>query len=348
MSYLGLLLLLWLLAPPRPCLASRAPLHPHDGEATVADLVLSALERATAFLRRRLREVNLDGVLGFRVLEVQLGGVREQWARDPGMRPLGLRAEKLAEELAGLLQGATRYLEQSDAQYLREFRPTLLPGFWRLPRVWTLTNASLAYPTLEKQDSFSEEQSDACLAQLLGTGVDSSQPCALSDACASLMTRPGCTGYALSHQLLFFLMARMMGCTAGLFGQSQHYMNRFCANMLLINRRVEAGGYPPIARDIFCENIMFCGISGFLDFYRPGWLETILSWQQAPEGCFGRAGEGAAASPHSPAGRHSLRRVKRRDKQFTDGCSSHNTAVAVSALGGFLYVLAARPPAPGR
>ncbi|XP_055991105.1 UPF0764 protein C16orf89 homolog [Sorex fumeus] len=348
MSYLGLLLLLWLLAPPRPCPASQAPLHPHDDEATVADLVLSALERATSFLRRRLREINLDGVLGFRVLEVQLEGVREKWARDPGMQPLGLRAEKLAEELSGLLQGSTRHLEHIDAQYLREFRPTILPGFWRLPRVWTLTNASLVYPTLEGEDSFSEEQSDKCLAQLLGTWVDSSQPCALSEACASLMTRPGCTGYALSHQLLFFLMARMMGCTAGVFGHSQHYMDRFCANMLLVNRRVEAGGYPPIARDIFCENIMFCGISGFLDFYKPRWLEAILSWQLAPEGCFGRTEEGAAASLRSRARRHSLRRVKRRDRQFTDGCSSHNTAVAVAALGGFLYILAERPPAPGR
>lgn len=28
-----------------------------------------------------------------------------------------------------------------------------------------------------------------------------------------------------------------------------------------------------------------------------------------------------------------------------DGCSSHNTAMAVAALGGFLYILAEHPPA---
>lgn len=31
-----------------------------------------------------------------------------------------------------------------------------------------------------------------------------------------------------------------------------------------------------------------------------------------------------------------------------DGCSSHNTAMAVAALGGFLYVLAEYPPAEGK
>lgn len=30
-----------------------------------------------------------------------------------------------------------------------------------------------------------------------------------------------------------------------------------------------------------------------------------------------------------------------------DGCSSHNTAMAVAALGGFLYILTQHPPAHG-
>lgn len=53
---------------------------------------------------------------------------------------------------------------------LPEFRLSLQPGFWKLPRTWTHTNTSLVYPVLEPEDSFSEESSDACLVQLLGTG----------------------------------------------------------------------------------------------------------------------------------------------------------------------------------
>lgn len=54
--------------------------------------------------------------------------------------------------------------------FLPEFEPTVQPGFWKLPRIWTHTNTSMVYPTIEIQDSFSEEHSDLCLVQLLGTG----------------------------------------------------------------------------------------------------------------------------------------------------------------------------------
>ncbi|XP_029804464.1 UPF0764 protein C16orf89 homolog isoform X2 [Suricata suricatta] len=310
MSSPGLLLLLVLLAAPPPLRPSvLAPLDTPEGKATIMGLILSALDRATSFLEKRLPEINLDGVVGFRVLEVQLKGVQEKWARHRQLEPLSLRVEKLVEKLAPLLRRSTFYLQLSDPKYLREFQSTIQPGFWKLPRAWTCTDASMVYPTFETQDSFSEESSDSCLVQLLGTGTDGHQPCRLSDSCRTLMTQPGCSGYCLSHQLLFFLSARMKGCTEGLFRHSQRYMNLFCANMIDLNRRAEAIGYAYPTRDIFMENTA----------EDEELLKTIQRQQ------------------------HVLRRVKRREKQFTDGCSSHNTAMAVAALGGFLYVLADYP-----
>ncbi|XP_053527786.1 UPF0764 protein C16orf89 homolog isoform X2 [Artibeus jamaicensis] len=309
MASLGLLLLLLLLAPPLRS-SSLPPPDTPEAKATIAGLILSALERATSFLKKRLPEINLDGVVGFRVLEVQLNRVQEEWARDPQLQPPSSRVGALAQKLAPLLHGSIFYLKLSDPQYLTEFQPTIQPGFWKLPHVWTHTNASMVYPTLEPQE-FSEEQSDLCLVQLLGTSTDGGQPCRLSDFCRTLMTKPGCSGYCLSHQLLFFLFARMKGCTNGLFRQSQHYMNLFCANMMNLNQRVEAIGYAYPSRDIFMENNA-----------EDEELSKVIQHQQ-----------------------HYLRRVKRREKQFADGCSSHNTAVAVAVLGGFLYVLAQYPPA---
>ncbi|XP_036885803.1 UPF0764 protein C16orf89 homolog isoform X2 [Sturnira hondurensis] len=309
MSSLGLLLLLLLLAPPLWS-SSLPPLDTPEGKATIAGLILSALERATSFLKKRLPEINLDGVVGFRVLEVQLNSVQKEWAQDPQLQPPSSRMENLVHKLAPLLHRAIFYLKLSDPQYLTEFQPTIQPGFWKLPNVWTHTNASMVYPTLEPRE-FSEEQSDLCLAQLLGTSTDGGQPCRLSDFCRTLMTKPGCSGYCLSHQLLFFLSARMKGCTNGLFRQSQHYMNLFCANMMNLNQRVEAIGYAYPSRDIFMENNA-----------EDEELSKVIQHQQ-----------------------HYLRRVKRREKQFADGCSSHNTAMAVAVLGGFLYVLAQYPPA---
>ncbi|XP_054445200.1 UPF0764 protein C16orf89 homolog [Pteronotus mesoamericanus] len=348
MSSLGFLLLLLLLAPPPLWSSSLPPLDTPEGKATIAGLILSALERATTYLKKRLPEINLDGVVGFRVLEEQLNGIQEEWAQDPQLQPHSLRMGKLAQKLAPLLHRSIFYLKLSDPQYLREFQPTIQPGFWKLPHVWTHTNASMVYPTLEPQD-FSEEQSDLCLAQLLGTSTDSNQPCGLSEFCRTLMTKPGCSGYYLSHQLLFFLLARMKGCTSGLFRQSQHYMNLFCTNMMDLNQRAEAIGYAYPTRDVFMENIMLCGIGGFSDFYKLRWLEAILSWQKPREGCFGRPdAEDEELSKVIQHQEHYLRRVKRREKQFSDGCSSHNTAMAVAALGGFLYALAQYPLASGR
>ncbi|XP_021583311.2 UPF0764 protein C16orf89 homolog isoform X3 [Ictidomys tridecemlineatus] len=342
----GLLLLLLLLAlqPLQPSSLPRPDTT--EGKVTIVGLILSALERATLFLEERLPGVNLDGVVGFRVLEAQLRGVQEEWAADPLLRPLSLRTRQLADKLAALLRRSIFYLELSDPRYLREFRPSLQPGFWKLPRTWTHTNTSLVYPVLEPEDSFSEESSDACLVQLLGTG-NSSQPCRIPDFCRTLVTQPNCSGYRLSHQLLFFLWARMQGCTEGLFHQSQHYISVFCANMMELNRRAEAFGYAYPTRDLFMENIMLCGISGFSDFYKLRWLEAILSWQRPWEGCFGKPAAKEEDPPTAPPRRPHVLRVKRREKQFTDGCSCHSTAVAVAALGGFLYVLAESPPAKG-
>ncbi|XP_055098387.1 UPF0764 protein C16orf89 homolog isoform X1 [Symphalangus syndactylus] len=344
----GLLLLLLLTALPPLWSSSLPGLDIAESKATIADLILSALERATVFLERRLPEINLDGMVGVRVLEEQLKSVQEKWAQEPLLQPLALRVGTLGEKLEAAIQRSLLYLKLSDPKYLREFQLTLQPGFWKLPHAWIHTDASLVYPTFEPQDSFSEERSDACLVQLLGTRMDSSEPCGLSDLCRSLMTKPGCSGYCLSHQLLFFLWARMRGCTQGPFQQSQDYINLFCANMMDLNRRAEAIGYAYPTRDIFMENIMFCGMGGFSDFYKLRWLEAILSWQKQQEGCFG---EPDAEDEELPKAiqfqQHFLRRVKRREKQFSDGCSSHNTATAVAALGGFLYILAEHPPANG-
>nr|XP_008966224.3 UPF0764 protein C16orf89 homolog isoform X1 [Pan paniscus] len=330
----GLLLLLLLTALPPLWSSSLPGLDTAESKATIADLILSALDRATVFLEQRLPEINLDGMVGVRVLEEQLKSVQEKWAQEPLLQPLSLRMGMLGEKLEAAIQRSLHYLKLSDPKYLREFQLTLQPGFWKLPHAWIHTDASLVYPTFEPQDSFSEERSDACLVQLLGTGTDSSEPCGLSDLCRSLMTKPGCSGYCLSHQLLFFLWARMRGCTQGPFQQSQDYINLFCANMMDLNRRAEAIGYAYPTRDIFMENIMFCGMGGFSDFYKLRWLEAILSWQKQQEGCFGEPdAEDEELSKAIQYQQHFSRRVKRREKQFSDSRSVAQAGVQWRDLG---------------
>ncbi|XP_006874974.1 PREDICTED: UPF0764 protein C16orf89 homolog [Chrysochloris asiatica] len=346
MCGLGRLLLLLLLTPLWLQVSSLPQPDTPEGKATTAGLILSALERATVFLEERLPDFNLDGIVGFQVLQVQLRGVHKVWAGEPQLQLLNLRVGRLAQKLLTLLHRSTSYLKLSDPTYLQEFQPIIQPGFWKLPHSWTRTNASMVYPTFETEDAFSENHSDHCLVQLLGTGMDGSQPCRLPDFCRTLMTRTGCSGYSLSHQLIYFLFARMIGCTKGPFQQNQHYMDLFCANMMNLNQRVEVARYPYPTQDLFMENIMLCGFGGFVDFYKFPWLEAILRWQKQREGCFGKpAPEDNEFSKAAQHHQQFLTRVKRREKVFPGGCSAHNTAMAVGSLGGFLYALAERPPA---
>ncbi|XP_056662270.1 UPF0764 protein C16orf89 homolog [Monodelphis domestica] len=181
------------------------------------------------------------------------------------------------------------------------------------------------------------------------------------------MTKPGCMGYALSHQLLYFLFAKMKGWSDGLFPKSKHYVDILCANMTELNLETEE------SYDSFhlLSSVMFCGLSGYSDFYKARWLQAILTWQRPVEGCFGKPCERQDTlvkihikefhliflfiflSPDdnrkqlsrvSEDEQQSLRRVKRREKGFADGCSSHKTAVAVAVLGGFLYYSAVHSP----
>lgn len=63
------LVLLLLLSTLQPLQPSSLPRGDAAGaKVAQAGLILSALERATGFLEKRLSEINLDGVVGFRVL----------------------------------------------------------------------------------------------------------------------------------------------------------------------------------------------------------------------------------------------------------------------------------------
>ncbi|XP_074052430.1 UPF0764 protein C16orf89 homolog [Macrotis lagotis] len=341
MYLMGLLLLLPLLLPS----LSLQQQDFSESKAAMGQMILPALEKATSFMEKRYRELNLDGVTGFRVLEVQLKGVLEKWNQEPALKPLSLRVENIVKKLLPLITRARVYLNLSDSKYLREFKETLQPAFWKLPHSWSHTNASMIYSKFDTSDPFSEELSGSCMTFLLGTKKEGLQPCTVTDLCRELMTKPGSMDYALSHKLLYFLFAKLKGCLDDLFLHSKNYMDILCANMMAMNLKTEKLGFPVLEQDIFMENIMFCGLSGYSDFYKPSWLQAILAWQRPKEGCFGMPYNNQKHLPR--VGKYQqqlLRRVKRREKEFEDGCSSHTTATAVAALGGFLYHSAEHSP----
>ncbi|XP_030433745.1 UPF0764 protein C16orf89 homolog [Gopherus evgoodei] len=266
-----------------------------------------------------------------------LKGALENWASEHELLSQQARVERLVKKLSFLIEKATHSLGQSDPEYFKEFEPVLGPNFWMLPHSWNQTDSSLAYSVFDSSSCFTEEMSDKCFTYLLGTWKDNGKPCVVTKACRNIMTKFGCSGYPLSHQLFYFMFAAMKGCSDHLFLRTQYYKNIFCASMMKINLVIESIGFTFSSRDLFMENIMLCGMSGFSDFYKPSWLENILTWQKPEEGCFGKPSENSEHPSRVKDQEQLLRRVKRREKVFADGCSSHNTAVAVGVLGGFLY-----------
>uniref|UniRef100_A0A8C4WDE3 Chromosome 16 open reading frame 89 n=1 Tax=Gopherus evgoodei TaxID=1825980 RepID=A0A8C4WDE3_9SAUR len=301
-------------------------------EADMRSIIISALEKATFFLANKYRDINLDAVFGFHVLQAL-----ENWASEHELLSQQARVERLVKKLSFLIEKATHSLGQSDPEYFKEFEPVLGPNFWMLPHSWNQTDSSLAYSVFDSSSCFTEEMSDKCFTYLLGTWKDNGKPCVVTKACRNIMTKFGCSGYPLSHQLFYFMFAAMKGCSDHLFLRTQYYKNIFCASMMKINLVIESIGFTFSSRDLFMENIMLCGMSGFSDFYKPSWLENILTWQKPEEGCFGKPSENSEHPSRVKDQEQLLRRVKRREKVFADGCSSHNTAVAVGVLGGFLY-----------
>ncbi|KAG2455632.1 CP089 protein, partial [Polypterus senegalus] len=368
-----------------------------EGQPVEVSELLRALDKAVGFFQREFRQLNLDGVVGFgilngkysvrmdgflsRALDAEWGGLGSVVPRicrsfpnlSPGLAPstaeLGealrrwphtdhsmdansaahvSKVRKLMQRLDGTLQQASYTLQESDPSYFREFEPILESGFWSLPKMWNTTSPHLVYSAFQEVACFSEQLSDKCIALLLGTWKDNGTPCIVTNSCRNLMTRFGCADYSLSHQLLYFMIGQMKGCSNILQGErrgsrinmtGREYERIFCSNMMKRNVAFENSGFPVETHDIFMENIMLCGMAGYSDFYKSSWLRRILAWQDPEEGCFGRH-EGLAKSRMQERKVLEImelhKRVKRREKTLHDGCSSHMTAVAVSALGGYL------------
>jgi len=58
-------------------------------------------------------------------------------------------------------------------------------------------------------DSLTEDVSDRCIGELTGTGVKPMK-CVISTECIRVMTQPGRTGYHLTHQLIYGMLAEQV------------------------------------------------------------------------------------------------------------------------------------------
>ncbi|XP_048059354.1 UPF0764 protein C16orf89 homolog isoform X3 [Megalobrama amblycephala] len=295
----------------------------------VIDNILMSLSKGITYFEMQGRNINLDGVVGYIILQEQLREATRTWPHSDFLS-LSQRAAAVSmlKRLNKSLSTAVHALQETDHNYFKE---------------WSSTDSSLVYTSVRSMECYDEHLSDKCMTLLLGTWKDNGTPCIVTKSCRDTMTQFGCPHYSLSHQLLYFMIGTMKGCSRMLNGDLrlsrvnitvEHYKRIFCSNMMKSNQDIFKNGLTGQMQDIFIENILLCGLVGFSDFYKLDWLQSILTWQDQEVGCFGKEEDISQVFEEFLDAPHN--RVKRREKTLTDGCSSHMTGVAVSALGGFL------------
>ncbi|XP_051995531.1 UPF0764 protein C16orf89 homolog isoform X2 [Xyrauchen texanus] len=302
----------------------------------VIDNILMSLSKGITYFDEQGRHINLDGVVGYTILQAQLREATRTWPHSDFLS-LSQRsaAVSMLKRLNRSLSTALYALQGTDPKYFKEFEPILDSSFWSLPAEWSSTDPSLAYTSVRTMECYDEYLSDKCMTLLLGTWKDNGTPCIITQSCRDTMTQFGCPHYSLSHQLLYFMIGKMKGCSRMLKGDMrlsrvnitvEHYQRIFCSNMMKSNQDIFRNGLPGQMQDIFIENILLCGLVGFSDFYKLDWLQSIVIWQDQEVGCFGKEEDISQVFEEFLDVPH--KRVKRREKTLKDGCSSHMTGVA--------------------
>ena len=142
------------------------------------------------------------------------------------------------------------------------------------------------------------------------------------------MTSPMSKDYRLTHQLLWFLIAKNIDCIdqdLTTNKQLNSFEDYFCTN---IYEDAKINLFNNINQDLFLEQLLLCSIIGYEEFLRFDWFNTILTWQDSKYGCFNDASEVIQSS--SKTKRHLL-----VEQEMDNGCLSHKSGLAAGLLATY-------------
>ncbi|GFS78813.1 UPF0764 protein C16orf89 [Nephila pilipes] len=285
---------------------------------------LDALERGLEFMEDRVMDINLDGVLGTRLVEEQLSAFLEFEPLE--MKEIFSRLVTLRDKARHVSNMGSENVRRNDPDYSAAIGHVMEPSrklLWHGSR--SVDSSLVQHPVPCALSAFNETDSDQCLQEIVGRGSEPMSPCRMSDRCVEGMSAPRQQGYILTHQVLYWQMLQMHDCVKEV---SDSLQISLCSNVLRDAERIAQARYPRAHRDLFMEQIGLCGIWGFRDVHRSEWLNTILSWQQS-SGCFNDRVKWHCVDDLRP---DAAFRVKRKEKVLKDGCLSHKTTVALLAI----------------
>ncbi|XP_071180853.1 UPF0764 protein C16orf89 homolog [Mytilus edulis] len=257
---------------------------------------LSTVDRALTFFSSDYSSINVDGLFGLRIGQGQLIEAANVCAKKKNCGEYLKLLKSLTKQLDETCEKALPYIEQSDPDYYKRFEQTISKPYI-LPYTSTKFDSSvLSSIRTGTNSSYVEEEGDACYARIMGTfeepksGLKTTR-CNITNSCYNMMTSQGTSKYAITHQLLFFMVIEHVGCTE----QVEKFINGhklreiqqgFCqkiykeADNLVVNGKVKSSH-----RDLFLEQSVLCGSLGFEDFFRSDWIKMTLTWPDKKDGC---------------------------------------------------------------
>ncbi|XP_076063862.1 UPF0764 protein C16orf89 homolog isoform X2 [Oratosquilla oratoria] len=296
--------------------------------------VIISLDKAAHYYNGHFSILNLDGIFGAKVLEGQLSLFVAEYLKgflsDTMDEIMKKNLSEIAKRSGRAVKYAIPHLQEEMGYYRHLRRMLVLP--WDIAHSHRRIDKTLKWDdhtvALTQPLEFRERDSDNCMIELLEP--TEGMMCSMSQKCQLLMTQPGQKGYQLTHQILYSIVSEMSGCGSRFekwlvknkrSGSIEQLQAEFCAN--LYPEALKHGNSTFIHNihnklDLLLEMQFVCGMLGYVDFIRKDWLEGTLELQNEG-GCF------LAAGPR-------LGRKLLVEERLEDGCLSHLTSVAVSAL----------------
>ncbi|XP_034841239.1 uncharacterized protein [Maniola hyperantus] len=172
--------------------------------------------------------------------------------------------------------------------------------------------------------------SDECLISLSRNPTNkklSSPRCSVDDFCHDMLKRGTNFGYALTHRIVFLLMARFgRGCSIFSEQTDRGLVQQFCSTAHAEAVYIAENGYG--LADLFMELITLCTVDGHSQFLHRIWMDNILKFQ-SPDGCFGVI----PVKKIHPIGRSFFAtNLGKYNNLLQDGCNAHTTGIAAATF----------------
>lgn len=330
----------------------------------LVDDALTVAEGAVAALGLRIEHMYEDVYVGLAMVVDQLrleirrvqpaleNAIKVARKSPPNKRPSYAKATRMLNRTRVVFNLALDIYQRGVPAYLgtltRETAAGLFPimrlGKWAFDFPPTRVSAALMEPPVPYKE-FLEDFSDNCLSEV--SRARKPEECKISKLCWDKMTDPFTDGYWLTHEIFYALIAYSSPCRH----QFEHlllrvngqrdmraFLRRTCSNIFRDATLESRHGVPEGYQDLFIEQVGFCGLAGFPEFYRPEWIRAIRSWQRS-DGCF----QGAfldGVDPYKDFTTKKPGRTKRAEKILADRCRPHKTVLGAIAMAtGLKYLV---------